>query len=275
MENKNELYEEEKEIAIITQEEISQKKNKEKKQNKNILEPHISGGDVELAILKNEFNPRINENKNTPEQHEDPPESNDPEPKEDIGNLIKPDFDMNVLQNVRTPFAIDIVKIGGECFDLFTQNVKKKIQAKIDIYEVINLLDVIGIKKNEFDVKNKILEIKSENPKKFSSEEKHTRQNFCDIVDAFRTYRIDEKLLVAAFRKIDKEEDGTIDFFDLQRINKEKKLNFTDEEIYEMLDFFEMEEKMKQNLSLKQYNSENKEDPFLTFENFCKLYYQG
>lgn len=196
-----------------------------------------------------------------------------PSPEEN-GDEFNQNSNNDELQKLKTPFTIDILKIAAESFDTYMIEVKGKKKKKIDMFEVQNLLDVLGIKKNEYEIGNKISELKSENPKKFPYENKYTRDNFVDIVDAFRNYRIDEKLLVACFRKIDKEEDGTIGLFDLRRINMERNLKMSEEEIFEILEFFEMDEKMKHRVTLAEKVTEE-QAPYLTFEKFCKLYYQG
>jgi Ca2+-binding EF-hand superfamily protein len=184
---------------------------------------------------------------------------------------------METLKNIKTPFQLDLIKFASDAFEIYIKEVKKNkfdTTDKIDMYEIKNLLDVIGIKKNDFEINNKLIELKSEHPKKFR-DDKYSKECFLDVVEAFKNYRIDEKLLVAFYRALDKEEDGTVGFFDLKRISAEKKLNFSDEEIYEILQFFEMEDRVINNNPIPDSGEEEDEKYFLTFEKFCKIYYQG
>jgi hypothetical protein len=175
------------------------------------------------------------------------------------------------LQTIKTPFTVDIIQLADECFDIYQVTVKYRNFRLIDINEVQNLLDVLGIKKNLFEIKNCILDLKR--TKKFRTDDKYNKQNFLDIVEFFKNYRIDDKLLAEVFRSIDSQCDGYITFEDIQYISRTKKLNFTKEEINDILNYFELEDITKCEMQNKNYVP--KEKSYFNFEKFCKLYYQG
>jgi Ca2+-binding EF-hand superfamily protein len=182
--------------------------------------------------------------------------------------------------SVITPYTIDLIKMAKDCFQYYFDKVRKnKIIRTIDIYEIQNLLDVIGIKKNIHEINNKIIQLKSDRPKDFPVDNKFTESNYISIAESFKDYRIEDKLLVQAFREIDKESDGTININKLRRINKERNLGFTEEEMVEMLEFFEIDLKMKKkylkNLADEDKQNDQDGEKLFDYETFCKLYYQG
>jgi hypothetical protein len=183
-------------------------------------------------------------------------------------NLLYPNDELNTI---KTPFTVDIVQLADECFDIYQVTVKNRYFRLIDVNEVQNLLDVLGIKKNLFEIKNCIIDLKR--TKKFRNDDKYSKQNFLDIVEFFRNYRIDDKILAEVYREIDSQCDGYITFEDIQYISRTKNLNFSKEEINDILNYFELENIVKSELQNKTYIS--KEKNYFDFEKFCKLYYQG
>ena len=199
-------------------------------------------------------------------------------------NYLNYSQEQEETNNIKSPYSLNLIQIAGDCFDYYVNSIRsKKNLIDIDLYEVKNLLEVIGIKKNEYEIRNKIFELKNEQMKKFKEDEKYSKQNFCDIVEGFKQYRIDDKLLVEVFRHIDTENEGIINMNKLIRINKEIGLNFTDEEMKDILEFFELEEKffikdkkVKEEINHKPYSYGNSnKNVTMDFEKFCKLYYQG
>ena len=97
-----------------------------------------------------------------------------------------------------------------------------------------------------------------------------------DLVELTKDYRLEEKYLVEAFRLIDKEGEGTVNFNKIKRISIEKQLNFTDEEIKDMLNYFEIEDNLK-NLLLYgiKSNDDIDEKNIFDYNKFCELYYEG
>jgi hypothetical protein len=181
-------------------------------------------------------------------------------------------FPSEELDKIPTIFTLDIIKLADECFDIYQLKVKNRNQGLIDIDEVNDLLNVLGINRNIFEIKNCIFDLKK--TKKFIPPyDKYSKENFLDIVEFFRNYRIDDKLLVEAYRSIDYQYDGIMEFRDIKKISIEKKLNFSDEEIHDIMNFFELENVVKCELQNKPYVPQ--ENNFFNFEKFCKLYYQG
>lgn len=180
-------------------------------------------------------------------------------------------FPNEELNKIQTPFTVDIVKLADECFDIYQVTVKNRNFRLIDINEVQNLLDVVGIKKNLYEIRNCIFDLKR--TKKFRVDEKYTKQNFLDIVDYFRNYRIDDRLLAEVYRFIDEHCDGYMTYEDILNISRAKKLNFSDEEINDILYFFELEDIVKCEMQNKNYAPSDKS--YFNFEKFCRLYYQG
>ena len=189
----------------------------------------------------------------------------------------KGDIDFNLLypndelHRIKTPFTVDIVQLADECFDIYQVTVKNRNFRLIDINEVQNLLDVLGMKKNLFEIKNCIIDLKR--TKKFRTDDKYTKQNFLDIVEFFKNYRIDDKILAEVYREIDSQCDGYITYEDIQNISRTKNLNFSKEEINDILNYFELENIVKSEMQNKPYMP--KEKNYFDFEKFCKLYYQG
>ena len=135
-----------------------------------------------------------------------------------------------------------------------------------------NLLDVLGIRKNEYEINSSLKKLKGEKPKQFKVDDEFTKENFLDIVESFHEFRVEDKFLVEAFRKIDTEENGILNLMKIQEISNKLKLNFTEEEIKEILEYFTMETYLNNNnAGIKYQNFKSQFD----FENFCKLYYQG
>jgi Ca2+-binding EF-hand superfamily protein len=145
---------------------------------------------------------------------------------------------------------------------------------KITLYEVQNLLEVLGIKKNDIEINCSIKKIKQEKPKKFSQDETYSKENFIDIVKVFFEYRIEDKILVEVFRKIDKEENGYLNLDKLKTINDKNLLNFSTEEMNDILNFFNMEEYIK-SIKENKYINDHEYSTKFDFKKFSDLYYQG
>lgn len=163
---------------------------------------------------------------------------------------------------------INLITMASDCFDLYINNFKNptkdpKISEKLDIYEIINLLDVLGIKKSIHEIKAKVNLIKIEKFKDYSSDDKYSKSNFLDLVEGFKDYRIDHKLLIEAFRELDQDNEGIINQNKIGRVNEELKLGLSREEINDIINYFDLEDPKNSNKTP------------LDFEKFCQLYYQG
>lgn len=176
----------------------------------------------------------------------------------------------DIMENLE----VNLLKHGDEIFDLFVFEISKKETdpPAIDLFEMQNLLDVVGIIKNEFEINCSLKKIKGENPKSFIYEDKYTKENFLDVLDSFLEFRVEDKLLVEAFRKIDPQEDGILNAVKLEEISKKLGLGFSSEEIIDILEYFNMEKYLINKNSGNNY--QNYSSTF-DFEKFCKLYYQG
>lgn len=213
---------------------------------------------------------------------------------------------------VLSKFDINLLKYADEIFDMYIENEKKENAEKekegnkdnkenednkdnknnennnneenkennlidqvdkISLYELQNLMDVLGIKKNEFEINSSIKKLKQEKPKTYSQDEKYSKENLIDIVRSFLEYRIEDKILVEVFRKIDVQQNGYLNISKLKAINESKLLNFSEEEMLDILYFFNMEEYMENKLKGVQNIDEN--EMKFDFQKFSKLYYQG
>jgi Ca2+-binding EF-hand superfamily protein len=167
----------------------------------------------------------------------------------------------NYFDNAYQNYSINIVEFAKEAWELYIYNVRKSTnESTVDIYELQSLLDVIGIKKNTIEIKMKLIILAQKKPKEYPSDKTFSFDNFIDVVESFRTYRIDDKLLVSAFQSMEVNYDGRIDEYNLYIINSKYSLGMTRDEIRDILNFF---------------NETPVENPSLSFEEFCNLYYQG
>ena len=227
-----------------------------KKTNKNIYENKNENYENENNnnIINNEIE-NNGENKDSLEKQE-----------ENQAGIEKDEF-MDALD-------LDLKKQAEDIFNLFVTEISPKNMdpVAVDLFEMQNLLEVIGIRKNEFEINCAIKKIKSEKLKSFKYEDKFTKGNFIDIVESFLEFRIEDKLLVEVFRKIDLEGNGILNLIKMQEISKKYELELSNEELVEILEFFNMEKYLENKNSQQQY--ENFKSTF-DFEKFCKLYYQG
>lgn len=209
-----------------------------------------------------------NQNPNNEEENNNDSENNENEEIENENpNEIEQDEFLESLE-------INLRMQAEEIFDLFVNEISPKIMNPIavDLFEMQNLLEVIGIRKNEFEINCALKKIKSEKLKSFKYEDIYTKENFIDVVESFLEFRIEDKLLVEVFRKIDLEENGVLNLVKLQEVSRKYQLNLSNEELIEILEFFNMESYLENKNSGQQY--QNFKSTF-DFEKFCKLYYQG
>lgn len=166
----------------------------------------------------------------------------------------------NYFDNIYNLNKIDLIDFAKDAWDLYIYNVKKELDLLIDIYEMQSLLDVIGIKKNIIEIKMKLIVLAQKKPKEYPSDKFFSFDNFLDVVESFKSYRVEDKLLVSAFQAMEVNFDGMIDENNLMIVNHKYKLNLTRQEILDILNFF---------------NENPVDNPSLSFEDFCNLYYQG
>lgn len=177
----------------------------------------------------------------------------------------------NIIEDSKTIFPVDITKIAEDCFRTYIKNYRKVFSSTIDNHEFKNLLEVIGIKKNEYEINNVINKVKTEKSKTFEHDQNgYTIVNFIDVAKELKEYRIDDKLLVKVFKTIDDEGDGLIGMHNMEEISKKLNLDLSKEEINDMLGYFDIENIVKHG---DNYIANNKF--LMTFEEFSKLYYQG
>ena len=143
------------------------------------------------------------------------------------------------------------------CFNKWIENKP----GKVDVNNILILLDAIGIKKNEYELKN-LIEILRKNPTinfNLQDDDKYDLNDFKEIVKAIREERsyIEEKFMVEAFSRIDEKNQGVIDKDSLKKYARKAVPNITDEEIMDIIKYF------------------NSEDEVMTYENFFKLYHEG
>ncbi len=162
-------------------------------------------------------------------------------------------------------YSFELIPVAEECFDYFVSKEQKKLNNVyyIEFEEMKNLLVVIGIKKNKYEIMEKIEHIRAYKPKSFFFENKYTKENFIDIVKSFADYRIEEKFLIQIFNEIDCDGQGYIDINKVRDISKKMKLNLTDEDITDMLTL--------ESISSKKEVTDDKID----YERFCKLFYKN
>ena len=106
---------------------------------------------------------------------------------------------------------LDIIGIATICFNKWIENKP----GKVDVNNILILLDAIGIKKNEYELKN-LIEILRKNPTinfNLQDDDKYDLNDFKEIVKAIREERsyIEEKFMVEAFSRIDEKNQGVID----------------------------------------------------------------
>lgn len=152
---------------------------------------------------------------------------------------------------------LDIIGIATICFNKWIENKP----GKVDVNNILILLDAIGIKKNEYELKN-LIEILRKNPTinfNLQDDDKYDLNDFKEIVKAIREERsyIEEKFMVEAFSRIDEKNQGVIDKDSLKKYARKAVPNITDEEIMDIIKYF------------------NSEDEVMTYENFFKLYHEG
>ena len=152
---------------------------------------------------------------------------------------------------------LDIIGIATICFNKWIENKP----GKVDVNNILILLDAIGIKKNEYELKN-LIEILRKNPSinfNLQDDDKYDLNDFKEIVKAIREERsyIEEKFMVEAFSRIDEKNQGVIDKDSLKKYARKAVPNITDEEIMDIIKYF------------------NSEDEVMTYENFFKLYHEG
>jgi Ca2+-binding EF-hand superfamily protein len=187
---------------------------------------------------------------------------------EDYNNPLN---NRNPIDDSKNIFPVDIIKIAEECFKMYIKKQRKVNSSTIDNYEIKNLLEVIGIKKNEFEINNAINKVRMEKPKTFENDENgYTLTNFMDVVRVLKDYRIEDKLLVKVFKTIDDESDGLIQLENLEEISKKLNLDLSREEINDMLGYFDIENIVKNGPDYKPPNNYE-----MDFEEFSRLYYQG
>ena len=183
----------------------------------------------------------------------------DPNDKKD--NNVDDNNEIDMEEEMEKFTVIDIEMFAQEVWDIYIYEMRKEIgNEKIDIYEMQMLLDIIGIKKNEIEIKMKLVILAQKYPKEYRSDKYYSNKNYLDVVKSFKAYRIEDKLLVSAFQVMEVNGDGTIDASNLQVINKKYNLGMTSEEINDILNF---------------YNDVPQPKASLSFEQFCNLYYEG
>ena len=119
-------------------------------------------------------------------------------------------------------YSVDLRSLADELFDYYVLNVSNKKMNNIYFIEyddLRNLLMILGIKKNDYDLRIIVERLKTTNPKSFYFEDKYTKINFIDIVEMFSNYRIDEKVIVEVFNEIDIDRDGYINFNEIKNNN--------------------------------------------------------
>jgi Ca2+-binding EF-hand superfamily protein len=170
------------------------------------------------------------------------------------------------LKQYRGIYSFDLIPVAEECFDYFVSKEEKKMNNLyfIEFEELKNLLMVIGIKKNIYEILEKIENIKAYKPKTFFFENKYTKENFIDIVKSFEDYRIEEKFLIQIFNEIDKDGEGYIDIEKVRNLTKVMNLDFTDEEIDDMLSLDSIGSNRNKDLNRK-----------IDYETFCNLFYKN
>jgi Ca2+-binding EF-hand superfamily protein len=161
-------------------------------------------------------------------------------------------------------YSFELIAVAEECYDYFVSKEEKKLNnvIYIEFEELKNLLVIIGIKKNRYEIMEKIENIKAYKPKTFYFENKYTKENFIDVVKSFADYRIEEKFLILMFNEIDKNGEGYIDVDKVKSLNKLMNLDFTDQEIDDML-------------SLNSIGRNKETDRKIDYETFCKLFYKN
>lgn len=179
-------------------------------------------------------------------------------------------FDINILNLASELWGIYITQIKDNTTNNISliSKLKEDVlenkltgQETINIYEMQSLLDIIGIKKNINEIKLNINILIQKYPSNYLNIDSYNLSNFLDVVDSFRNNRIDDKLLVSAFQKLEVDGDGVIDINNLKTVNKNLNINLSDKELLDIVNFFN--------------EGENNINAGLTFEEFTNLYYQG
>jgi Ca2+-binding EF-hand superfamily protein len=161
---------------------------------------------------------------------------------------------------------LDIVQLAEICFDQW-KNIND-LNDRLDINQTIILLDAIGIKKNEYELRNLIDFLKSSPEiKNFNTQDddRFDLNDFKEIVGALRRDKsyIDEKFLAEAFSRMDVARDGVLTFEILKKFAKQSIPEITDEEVNDMINYFWTDQSVAQ------------KDRYMTYENFYKLYHEG
>jgi hypothetical protein len=166
-------------------------------------------------------------------------------------------------------FDIDILKFAEEIWEIYIYSIRNNIKLEdrsnlpeqtLNLNEVQMLIDIIGIKKNIMEIKLNIAILAQRKPTEYTSTTNMTHNNFLDIVESFRNYRIDDKLLVRVFQELEKNGDGKLDLQNLMNSNQQLGLNMSKNDLLDILNYF---------------NDEFNPNASLSFENFTELYYQG
>jgi len=179
----------------------------------------------------------------------------------DNANRNNENQEINHLNN-SSGEGLDLVGLATICFNEWNKSHPNK-KGIIDLNLILIFLDAIGIKKNEYEIKN-IINILNLN--RIDNENSYTLTDFLEIVRAIRDEKsyIEEKLLAEAFSRMDDKKEGVLDFKTFKKYAKKALPKITDEEIRDIIDYFrENDENIKD------------EDRVLTYENFFKLYHEG
>jgi Ca2+-binding EF-hand superfamily protein len=171
-------------------------------------------------------------------------------------------------QNVEN-WDLDIVGLARTCFDEWMKmNNKDKNNERIDIHQILIILDAVGIKKNEYEIQNKLQHLRNEG-NELADDDKVNKEEFVLLVKEIKKEKayIEEKFLAEAFSRIDTRGDGLIDFNSLKAFAKKANGDITDEEIIDMLNYFEINDDY--------VPSNDRKNRKLTYEQFYKLYHEG
>lgn len=181
--------------------------------------------------------------------------------KKKVGEEEVLEEEVDELESLLKFTKINLSELASDVWDIYFEQYRMgEIDETVDIYEIQMLMDIIGIKKNETEIKMKLVILAQKNPKDYLSDKYFSFDNFLELVESFKTYRIDDKLLVNAFQIMEVNGDGLIDIANLRKVNTQFNLNFSDQEMFDILNYF---------------NFIDISNPSLSFEDFCNLYYQG
>ena len=156
--------------------------------------------------------------------------------------------------------CLDIIGLATICFNQWNE-INIGNGARIELNHILILLDAIGIKKNEYEMKN-LIDVLRQSPSinfNIQDDDKYDLNDFMEIVKGIREDKsyIEEKFLVEAFSRMDEKNEGVLDKETLKKFARKALPKITDDEIDDMIQYF------------------NKDDKEMTYENFFKLYHEG